>query len=93
MIIFQVSFPVAETSRACSVVMDFGKIFWSPFDFLSFYTARIINGPDGLENRLPFYTREAVIARRTSHVRNVPQNEPALRERAARGAEPVAPME
>jgi hypothetical protein len=23
----------------------------------------------------------------------VPQNEPALRERAARGAEPVAPME
>jgi hypothetical protein len=27
------------------------------------------------------------------HVRKVPKNEPALRERAARGAEPVAPME
>ena len=26
-------------------------------------------------------------------VRKVPKNEPALRERAARGAEPVAPME
>jgi hypothetical protein len=29
----------------------------------------------------------------TCHVRKVPMNEPALRERAARGAEPVAPME
>jgi hypothetical protein len=33
------------------------------------------------------------IQRLLRHVRSVPWNEPALRERAARGAEPVAPME
>jgi hypothetical protein len=35
----------------------------------------------------------ADIAHPRSHVSFVPKNEPALRERAARGAEPVAPME
>jgi hypothetical protein len=38
-------------------------------------------------------TRTTDIVRPARLVRFVPQNEPALRERAARGAEPVAPME
>jgi len=33
------------------------------------------------------------ITHRDYHFRKVPKNEPALRERAGRGAEPVAPME
>jgi hypothetical protein len=33
------------------------------------------------------------LSQTSRHVRKVPMNEPALRERAARGAEPVAPME
>jgi hypothetical protein len=36
-----VSFPVVETSQACSVTTDFGKLFSSSFDFLRFHTARI----------------------------------------------------
>jgi len=34
----QVSYLVVETSRACSVAIDFGKLFSSSFDFSSFYT-------------------------------------------------------
>ena len=37
--------------------------------------------------------RSTDILRVCPHVSKVPMNEPALRERAARGAEPVAPME
>jgi hypothetical protein len=36
-----VSFLVLETSRACSVAIDFGKLFSSSFEFLSFHTARV----------------------------------------------------
>jgi hypothetical protein len=36
---------------------------------------------------------ETDIVGQVAEVRFVPMNEPALRERAARGAEPVAPME
>jgi hypothetical protein len=35
---------VVQTSRACSIAVDFGKLFLSSFDFLSFHTARVKNG-------------------------------------------------
>jgi hypothetical protein len=44
---------VVETLLACSVAIDFGKLFSSSFGFLSFYTARVKTGPDGLETPLP----------------------------------------
>src|SRR5258708_25736686 len=37
----QASYLVVETSRACSVAIDFGKLFSSSFDFSRFYTARV----------------------------------------------------
>src|SRR5260370_3604811 len=40
----QLSHPGFETSRACLVENDFGKLFSSSFHFLSFYTARIHSG-------------------------------------------------
>src|SRR5712675_208089 len=52
------SFLVVETSRACSAAIDFGKLFSSSFDFLSFHTARVANGPDALEMRCPLLSRK-----------------------------------
>ena len=43
----EVSFLVIETSRGCSVAIDFGKLFSSSFDFSSFYTARVKTGSRG----------------------------------------------
>jgi len=46
----QVSYLAVETSRTCSVAIDFGKLFPSSFDLSSSYTARVNNRPqDELE--------------------------------------------
>ena len=40
---------VVKISQAYSAAIDFGKLFSSSFDFLSFHTSRVKNGPDALE--------------------------------------------
>jgi hypothetical protein len=45
----QVSLLVVEISQAYSAAIDFGKLFSLSFDFLSFHTARVKNGPDAIE--------------------------------------------
>src|SRR5271156_3362009 len=73
----QVSFLVVETSRACPVAIDFGKLFSSSFDFLSFYTARVNRVVLPFGGSLPIYTRQPDILRSGRHVSKVPISEVA----------------
>jgi hypothetical protein len=75
------SFLGLETSRACSVAIDFGKLFSSSFDFLSFHTARVIFGSRAIRLRGLLYPRGTDIVGLIAQVRKMPTSDIPLRER------------
>src|ERR1700674_1315306 len=57
----QATFLIVQASWACSVAIDFGKLFSSSFNFSSFYTARVKNGNGNPKIRLPPYPRKRTL--------------------------------
>jgi len=54
---------VVETTRTFFVAIDFGKLFSSPFNFLSFHTARVKIGHGPAHERCPLCPQEGTFLR------------------------------
>src|ERR1700680_739597 len=54
----QATFLIVQASWACSVAIDFGKLFSSSFNFSSFYTARVNRYQNGPSARRPLSPRK-----------------------------------